>query len=276
VKKEKERESSPPLLGRKERAARALAQQLKKQTKGEPFSIRSLVDSDDRGGPSSPAPRSLQPAILYRPAIPKKMVAPGKKGAAAVNDLRKLAPGRDGWDRRSIDEIARDLKASRGKVEAPVLVRTKSSDGPSGLVRTNGNQRPKSTSPGRTTKTKSKPPPIPSSARPPPSSLSLKRPRRSSSSSSSTSSPPPRRNRLLDPNNIADISSEIQSLFRRPGAAPRYAASDVSSDDMEARMSDVEEEERRAARIAKREDEIAEREERERREKKERLKRAGR
>lgn len=42
---------------------------------------------------------------------------------------------------------------------------------------------------------------------------------------------------------------------------------------MEAGLSDVEEEERRAIRIARREDEIAEKEERERKEKKERLRR---
>lgn len=40
---------------------------------------------------------------------------------------------------------------------------------------------------------------------------------------------------------------------------------------MEAGLSDVEEEERRAIRIARREDELAEKEERERREKKEKL-----
>jgi protein SPT2 len=48
---------------------------------------------------------------------------------------------------------------------------------------------------------------------------------------------------------------------------------DEDGDDMEAGLDDVEAEERRAAAIARREDEAAEREERERRERKEKLKR---
>jgi len=68
----------------------------------------------------------------------------------------------------------------------------------------------------------------------------------------------------------------IQELFRRPGGqgGPRKAVySDSESDDMEAGLSDVEEEEQRAIRIARREDELAEREERERKARKEKLRR---
>ena len=64
-------------------------------------------------------------------------------------------------------------------------------------------------------------------------------------------------------------------MFRRPGRPPLrpVAHSDDGSSDMEAGLSDVEEEESRAARIARKEDEAAEREERERRLAKERAKR---
>ena len=73
------------------------------------------------------------------------------------------------------------------------------------------------------------------------------------------------------------VSAMIQELFRRPGAGGqggrKAVYSDSESDDMEAGLSDVEEEEARAIRIARREDELAEREERERKARKERLKR---
>lgn len=72
------------------------------------------------------------------------------------------------------------------------------------------------------------------------------------------------------------VSAMIQELFRRPGGqgGQRKAVySDSESDDMEAGLSDVEEEEQRAIRIARREDELAEREERERKARKEKLRR---
>jgi protein SPT2 len=69
-------------------------------------------------------------------------------------------------------------------------------------------------------------------------------------------------------------------MFKRPGgsgpARPRrevFSDDDDFSDDMEARLDDIEMEEKRGARIARKEDEDAEREERERRERKERMKR---
>ncbi len=69
------------------------------------------------------------------------------------------------------------------------------------------------------------------------------------------------------------MSAQIQAIFRRPGRPEprRYADSDASSD-MEAGLSDVELEEQRTARIARKEDELAGREERERRLAKERSK----
>jgi protein SPT2 len=67
----------------------------------------------------------------------------------------------------------------------------------------------------------------------------------------------------------------IQELFRRPDRPPpRRVYSDEDSgsgSDMEAGLSDVEEEEQRALRVARREDELAEREERERKARKEKL-----
>lgn len=73
------------------------------------------------------------------------------------------------------------------------------------------------------------------------------------------------------------VSAMIQELFRRPGTGGqggrKAVYSDSESDDMEAGLSDVEEEEARAIRIARREDELAEREEKERKARKERLKR---
>lgn len=283
------REESPPLnLGRKEKAARAMAQQLKKSGKNDSlFSVRHLVDRDEKGGSVSPAPRApYQPNLPQKPVAPsaaaRKMIAPGKKGAGAANEMRKLAPGRDGWDRRSIDEIARDLKAKRPQVEG--MGRTNSADEVRPVSKVVGVKRPRSTSPAKASaKPKARPPPIPSSARPPPvsssarpssSAVQTKRPRPRSPSTSSSSASPPRRGLPdLDPDDVAGVSATIQALFRRPGAKPpKYADSDASSD-MEAGMSDVEEEERRAARIARREDELAEKEEREHRERKERMKR---
>ena len=68
-----------------------------------------------------------------------------------------------------------------------------------------------------------------------------------------------------------DVSREIQAMFARPGR--RVVDDDEASSDMEAGLSDVEAEERRAGKIARREDERAEKEERERREAKARMKR---
>jgi protein SPT2 len=65
----------------------------------------------------------------------------------------------------------------------------------------------------------------------------------------------------------------IQEIFKRPGQQKRVYADSESDTDMEAGLSDVEEEEMRAIRIARREDELADREERERRVRKEKLKR---
>jgi len=158
TKERKERETTPPLLSRKEKAARAFAMQIKKQTKADGLaSIRSLVETDERGGSNSPASKAkLQASRPIPHRLPKKMVAPTKKGAANINDLRKLAPGREGWDRRSIDEIARDLKANRTRPEA--VSRTQSSEGTSS-AKFGGTKRPRSISP-KPTKAKSRLPPM--------------------------------------------------------------------------------------------------------------------
>ena len=74
----------------------------------------------------------------------------------------------------------------------------------------------------------------------------------------------------------AFISAQIQDLFRRPGRGPPRPvvySDDESDSDMEAGVTDMEAEERAAARIARLEDEMEERKERERKEAKERMKR---
>jgi protein SPT2 len=63
-------------------------------------------------------------------------------------------------------------------------------------------------------------------------------------------------------------------MFRRPDRGPVREYDDDSGSDMEAGLSDVEMEEKRALKIARREDEEAEREENARREAKEKMKRA--
>ncbi|TFY52606.1 hypothetical protein EVJ58_g9914, partial [Rhodofomes roseus] len=82
-----------------------------------------------------------------------------------------------------------------------------------------------------------------------------KRQRSLSSSSSRSPSPPPAKKRGTSSGN--DISSEIWKLFGKDRS--RYVAADVMSDDedMEAGASDLEREELRSARIARKEDEIA-------------------
>lgn len=176
-------------------------------------------------------------------------------------ELRKLCPDRDTRDLRSIDEIHSAIK-SRNHPPAPA-------PGAAG------------------NRVKAKPPPIPTSARPVSGgakSSSKPQPTRrnrspSSSSTSSYESERPRK-RYRDDDDLhemsqAAVSAQIQALFRRPGGAPRRYADEYSDDgssDMEAGIDDVEQEERRTAAIARREDELAEREEKERRLAKERAK----
>ncbi|WWC94117.1 hypothetical protein V866_000955 [Kwoniella sp. B9012] len=199
---------------------------------------------------------------------------------AKIDGLRKLCPDRATRDRRTIEEIQRDIKAKKGGSGSVSPLPPLSSSAGKGKERSP--IKVSSTSSASLPKShisNSNKPPAKENSRPPkrrPSSSSSD----SDSDSSSVSSPPrkkfdpySRRSRsppvrLNEHSSHLDIRDEIQKLFRRPGASNRPTYRDEYSDsgsDMEAGLSDVEEEERRTARIARREDELAEREEREHR-----------
>ncbi|TYJ55676.1 hypothetical protein B9479_003579 [Cryptococcus floricola] len=236
---------------RKERAARLFAQNARKSAGDNLFNVRALVESREPVHlPPLPKTGASKPPKAQGGVSGKGRVPGGSlktRTGAEPDELRKLCPDRDTRDRRSVDDVARDLKAKRSKAEmAPV----KSTAGPLG-ARNPGIRSPK-------------------------------RRRRSTSSESTDSddsivSPPlKRRPGSLEEPPRSTISAEIQALFRRPGGAPQRRYDDDLSDassDMEAGMDDVEGEERKAARAARLEDQAAEREEREHRARKEALKR---
>lgn len=274
--------SSPPLaavLGRKEKAARLFAQKAKKSAAESLFSVRSLVESREpaqapitpRAGPSLVASTSMKTQMRGKTnaggrnaAVRSRLMMNGKE------ELRKLCPDRDIRDRRSIDEISRDLKAKRlftdesssQKNTRPLTASMSNLSIPPSKAR---EKRPISNPPSQKTRRYSLDESTDSESDSLPSSRAKRHPKKRSRS-------PP--NHLSEPS-AAFISAEIQALFRRPGRPqPKYADdfSDASSDDMEAGLSDVEVEERRAAKIARLEDEAAEREEREHKLRKEALK----
>ena len=248
--------------------------------------MRALVEGSSGSHSSSPrispAPSTIKPAPRQTSGVVNNGSDSRSHGhsRAGIKDrikkdlagasIRKLCPDRETRDRRTIDEIQKDIIARR----TGTVPRAKSTS-PSGAV-------------DKPPKAKPKPPPIPStarpaqSARPDPSDSSRRRARSFSASSASTTSssnPPRKKYREKSPEhdmNASRVSAEIQAFFRRPGRAPprRFADSDSEgSSDMEAGLSDVEAEERRTAAIARREDEMAEREEKERKAAKERAKR---
>ncbi|ODO08847.1 hypothetical protein L198_00580 [Cryptococcus wingfieldii CBS 7118] len=236
---------------RKERAARLFAQNARKSAGDNLFNIRALVESREpvylpplaKTGASKPP--KAQGGVSGKDRVPGGSLK--TRTGAEPDELRKLCPDRDTRDRRSVDDVARDLKAKRSKAE---MVPVKSTAGPLGA------RNPEMRSP--------------------------KRGRRSTSSESTDSddsivSPPlKRRPGSFEEPPRSTISAEIQALFRRPGGAPQRRYDDDFSDassDMEAGMDDVEGEERKAARAARLEDQAAEREEREHRARKEALKR---
>lgn len=313
------RGGSPPALGRKEKAAKAFAQKAKRGGAADSvFSVRALVESREGRGDSSPAhvtPGSMSPARMPVSHAHAHANGTGGGGGARktgsrkkeiVGNLLKLCPERETRDRRTIDEIHRDIKVRKGILPDTV---DRERERPSEARGNSARTASASASPAKAPAiSRPKPPPIPSTARPSAATTSASRlpapsrftnghdhPQRhgqnqthrgrgrssspSTSSSSSSTSPPRKRPRpglgrspSLDP---FDVSATIQSMFRRPGAAARRY-DDVESEgssEMEAGLSDVEAEEERARRIARREDEQAEREEREHRLMKERRKR---
>lgn len=292
------KDGSPPALTRKEQAAKAFAQQAKRSAAGDSlFSVAALVAAKMGGG------TSLQGPAPGRSGLPEK----------SPKNLGKGRPGLDEGRKGSVGVLGRSTSERRAEFSGVGMSRTKSADHRRLNGGADGAQgkRGRSDSPSRAVATgskpppKPKPPPVPSTARPikapvsstarPFESGSSRRRRSPSSDSTATSaSESPRAKRPRsdkdrgrerdygrrrppspDPHSI---SATIQALFRRPGAgAPpprRYADSDDDgSDDMEAGYSDVELEERRTTKIARKEDEEALKEEERRRKEKERWRR---
>ena len=173
----------------------------------------------------------------------------GKGKEVGHTDLRALCPDRGSRDNRSIDQIQKDIKARKLGPGVKEAKRSRSPD-----------------------KSSARRPPRPGA-----SSSSRRRPSPTPSTSTSSSEDEAPRKRVKPEDDRTKVSAMIQELFRRPGTGGqggrKAVYSDSESDDMEAGLSDVEEEEARAIRIARREDELAEREERERKARKERLRR---
>ncbi|OCF36672.1 hypothetical protein I316_01268 [Kwoniella heveanensis BCC8398] len=290
-------------------------------------SYRSANASANRPGPGgASAPTIAVHGIGMANGLkkdPRAMAMVQGKGKGSVRDqlraqfqaegMRKLCPDRATRDRRSIEEIQRDIKArsKKGAGGDEALSGGPATDRERGPKRSpERGQYGQASANGSATKPGIRPPPRPPKrddrGRPIPSSTTAittanakasfkRRPSPSSSNSASdsdsysSSSPRPSKKRydpysngrgrgrsrspplrLNERSSQFDVSAEIQAMFRRPGRPPlpsRGYADDISDDgssDMEAGLSDVEVEERRAARIARREDEEAEREERER------------
>jgi protein SPT2 len=188
-----------------------------------------------------------------------------RKTSVDVSSLRKLCPDRDSRDRRTVDEIQRDIRARKGgPAGAPAsggrdLRRSDARDGRDNRdnrdrdrVRDRGRDRGRDRDRDRDRDRR---------RRSPSSDYSLSPPRKRSRSS------PPEASRSA-------VSAMIQGMFSRGRPLQQYADDDSDGSDMEAGLSDVEMEEKRALRIARREDDEAEREENVRREAKERMKRA--
>jgi protein SPT2 len=171
-------------------------------------------------------------------------------------DMRALCPDRGSRDNRTIDQIQRDIKARKsGSMAGSAIKGDKRSRSPDKKI----------PAPTYTSRLPNRPNPISSSSR---RRLS---PTPSTSTSSEDEAP---RKRIKPDDDRTKVSAMIQELFKRPGQPQKRVYSDSESDtDMEAGLSDVEEEEQRAIRIARREDELAEREERERKARKEKLRR---
>ncbi|WRT66304.1 uncharacterized protein IL334_003258 [Kwoniella shivajii] len=311
VAKQKDKSQSPPPLGRKERAAKAFAQSAKKSAGDSLFSIRSLVESRDAPGPSTVQRGAMSrsasgnalglgngngnrygstPTVAVHgigmtnglrrdpnqikiiPGKPKGTTRDQISAQAKMEGLRKLCPDRATRDRRTIEEIQRDIKAKRipnPSGNGSISPARKDKPLPHGRARS-PIKASKNISPPKSSKISSS---AMSKLPPPRGNEKKRRPSPSSSSSaSSDENSPPRKKRPLDPyrrspppTSHLDVSAQIQALFRRPGAAPKRYNDQFSDDesDMEAGLSDVEEEERRTARIARLEDERAEKEERE-------------
>ncbi|TXT03836.1 hypothetical protein VHUM_04357 [Vanrija humicola] len=242
-------------LGRKEKAALKLARAASK-TKASAadslFSVRAMVEQRDGSrSPGSASPRYPAPPNRGPPSkLPatgagraattpaKKAVGiAGMKKTVDVSSLRKLCPDRDSRDRRTLDEIQRDLKGAR---KPPAAAPPASKPG--------APRRDSAPAAGRAGDTRRRP----------------RSPSTSDYDSEDSDRAPRKRGRGSPPPNgepsRSAVSAMIQSMFSR-GRPTRTYHDDYESDDMEAGLSDVEAEERRALRIARYEDDQAEKEE---------------
>lgn len=280
--------SELPAMGRKEKAAMKLAREAKSDSM---FSVQSLVDmaegttSSRSVSPRRPPPPRAMP--LKKQATTAMAAKSGAKGISGmkkgldVTGLRKLCPDRDTRDNRTVDEVQRDIRLRKGLVD-PAVSRSgpasaSSSRPPSaGLPRDRDRDISRGSDRDRDRKA------LPARRSPPRHAGPGKARRRSPSISDSDSdaSTPPRKRRVLGgpdfngdaPASRAAVSAMIQGMFSRDGAPRRYDDDYSDGSDMEAGLSDIDSEEKRAAKLARREDLEEERKEAERRAAKERAK----
>lgn len=266
--------SDAPMLNRKEKAALKLARQSKADSM---FSVQSLVDKAEGTSSRSVSPRRPpppRPGLLAlkkstAPAIGAKAGGTGKgvagmKKAIDVSGLRKLCPDRDTRDRRTVDEIQRDIRLRKGAMSTGTASAASSKPPSAGAQRDN---KDRVRDRGRDRRS---PPRAAGKVR--------RRPMSSSDSDSDASTPPRKRHALAGPNFDGDapasraaVSQLIQGMFGR--GRPQQHHDDYSDgSDMEAGLSDIDSEEKRASKIARREDAEEERLEAQRREAKERAK----
>lgn len=265
--------SDAPMLNRKEKAALKLARQSKADSM---FSVQSLVDKAEGTSSRSVSPRRPPPRPSVSSALKKSTTpamaakASGGKGIAGmkksldVSGLRKLCPDRASRDRRTVDEIQRDIRARKG-VQSGAASAASSKPSSAGPLR---DSRDKERDRSRDRRS------------PPRSVGKVRRRSPSRSDSDSDASTPPRKRHALGgpdfdgdaPSSRAAVSALIQGMFNR-GRSKRQYHDESDGSDMEAGLSDIDSEEKRAAKIARREDQEEERLEAERRAAKERAKR---
>lgn len=235
----RQRKPSPPALGRKEKAIQKLQRASKNSAADSVFSVQALVEAHEGSPRHSPRPTPPRQPVPVSKVPPKAVVKKGGlKRNVDVSGLRKLCPDRDSRDQRTIDEIQRDIRARRA---------------------TSGTSTPREAEAAPPRKLPREMP------REPPGRVRQRRPVSSSDSESDLSDTPPPRKRPRDRSppfkepDRATVSALIQGMFNR-GRAPRNYTADSDDSDMEAGLDDVLQEEKRAAAIARREDQEAERE----------------
>lgn len=270
-----------PAMGRKEKAALKLARESKTDSM---FSVQSLVDMAEGTSSRSvsprrpPPPRPVPPSGLKKSTTSAMAAKAGAKGLSGmkkgldVSGLRKLCPDRDHRDRRSIDEIQRDIRLRKGIQSGPAGIQSGPASASSSKPPSTGAAKDR----GRDIRDRRSPP-----RRSPPRSAGKARRRSpSTSDSDSDASTPPRKKRAFGgpdfdgdaPSSRAAVSAMIRGMFNRGRSQRTYDDYSDEGSDMEAGLSDIDSEEKRAAKIARLEDAKEERAEAERRAAKERAK----